>query len=313
MDSSNTSNNTNNAVPADYIQGTILTLAVTLGVLGNIPVIASIGQQRRLLKNNHYYLILHLAICDLFFLLFFTPSIYSIFTANPSKTFLCRIWLPTHTMFFTAGANFLVLISLCRYRAIVHPLKPAVSGKVLKALSTFVYVLAMICVVPQMLVLRFDETFGCYEEWTMESLNITYTIFLTSVQYFIPVVFLSVMYFTICRKLLTHNNKLRLMNTQIGQGNTRRRLTLFQRLTFRNAKTFYVSFIIVICFVVSACPAQVIWLVSVIGSKELPSYMRWFEAVYIFGTCAINPYVYGAFDKKVFSLFIKHCRRRTIG
>ena len=110
----------------------------------------------------------------------------------------------------------------------------------------------------------------------------------------------SVMYFTICRKLLTHNNKLRLMNAQIGQGNTRRRLTFLQRLTFRNAKTFYVSFIIVICFVVSACPAQVIWLVSVIGSKELPSYMRWFEAVYIFGTCASNPYVYGAFDKKVF-------------
>jgi hypothetical protein len=35
-----------------------------VGILGNILVIISILSQKKLLKNNYYFLVLHLAICD---------------------------------------------------------------------------------------------------------------------------------------------------------------------------------------------------------------------------------------------------------
>jgi hypothetical protein len=295
------------------LQGAILTLAVSLGVLGNIFVVVCICRRRKLLKNNHYYLILQLAICDLFFLLFHASDIYSVFSVNPfiASRLMCTMWRPVHTIFYTAGINFLVLISVIRYRAIVQPLKPTVSRGTLKILSTFVYVLALICIIPQVLVLRYNKTCACHEEWPMESLNIAYTIFLMCVQYFVPVLFLTTIYYKICKQLVTRNNWIHRLNVgnQMRPENDRAP-TWFQCVNRRSTKTFLVCFTIVTCFILSACPIQVAWIVSVTGSKELSSYFFWFNALNIFGTAVINPYVYGALDNKVFSLF-KHCRKNT--
>ena len=291
-------------------QAAVLTVAVSLGVVGNVPVIVSICRKRSLLKSNHYYLILHLAICDFFYLLFFIPNIYSIFSASPSITsssyFVCKIWGPAHTVFFTAGANFLVLISLLRYRATVHPLKPAVSRRTLKISSTVIYVMVIICIIPYMLVLRYNETSGCYEEWSIESLNIAYTVFLSGIQYFIPVVFLSIIYYKIGKVLLTRNNRIAPMD---ARNQIQQQRTLYQRLKIKNVRPLVVCFMIIACFTVSGFPWQILWIIFVSASKERPSYFTLFDALYIFGTAVINPYVYGALDKKVFSLF-QHCRKK---
>ena len=280
-------------------QGTILTLAVSLGFLGNISVVTSICRKRRLLQNNHYCLILQLAICDLSYLSFFVSSIYSSFAAKSflNSTILCKIWGPTQTMFCTAGTNILVLISVLRYRAVIHPLKPAVSRRTLRKLSACVYVLAVICVIPYVLVLRYDKTSGCNEQWPFKSLNVVYTLFLSSVQYFIPVAFLSVIYFKICKKLVTRNNWIHRLNVE---NQIQQEITWFQRRKLQFTKPFVVSFTIVLCFVISACPIQVAWVVSVISTKEITSYYAGLNAFNLFGTTVIHPYVYGALDSKVF-------------
>jgi hypothetical protein len=40
-------------------------LVLVFGILGNILVIMSILRQKKVLKNNYYFLVLHLAMCDL--------------------------------------------------------------------------------------------------------------------------------------------------------------------------------------------------------------------------------------------------------
>ena len=110
----------NNMAANLQLQGAVLTSAVAFGVLGNVPVIVSICCKRSLLKNIYYHLILHLAICDLFFLLFFGHRSLHVLI------FSARLGGQDIPCFFTAGENFLVLISILRYRAILHPLKPAV-------------------------------------------------------------------------------------------------------------------------------------------------------------------------------------------
>jgi hypothetical protein len=286
------------------VMGSISTLAVSLGVIGNIPVIVSICRKRSLLKSNHYYIVFHLAICDLFYLLLFIQNIYTMFSARTSiassSYLLCKTLGPAQTAICTAGANFLVVISILRYRATVHPLEPAVRRRTLKITSTLVYVLAIICVIPYVVVLRFDEISGCKEEWSKPSLNIAYTIFLSLVQYFLPVALLSIIYLKIGKEVLTRNSRLALMDArnQIGQ-----------HLKANNSKPLFVCFTIVMCFIVSGLPAQLMWIICMSASKELPSYHLLLYALYIFGTAAINPYVYGALDKKVFSLF-QNCQKK---
>ena len=292
----------------------ILTLATSLGLLGNIFVVVSICRRRSLLKNNHYYLILQLAICDLLHLFFFASHIYSIFAAKSfiNSRFLCKIWGPTQTIFYNALPNFLVLISAVRYRAIVQPLKPAVRRRTLRKLSSCVYVLAIIFVIPYALVLRYDKTSGCHEQWPMESLNIAYTLSLTTVQYFIPVAILTAIYFKICKKLIARNKWIYRLNVSYeNRQENDRVITWFQSVKFRSTKTFVVSFTIVISFVICACPTQVAWVISATSSKEIAGYSYWFNALHLFGTTVIHPYVYGILDSKVFLPF-KHCQRQTI-
>ena len=305
-----------------HLESVVLMLAVTFGVVGNIHVIVSIYRKRSLLKNNHYYLVFHLAVCDLFYLLLFTPTIYSNFTANqPLSSYsnvFCKISSPVHTLFLIAGVYFMVLISVIRYYAILHPLKPAVNRRTLKILSTFIYIFATVCCIPILLVLKFDryKNQNCDEDWPTESLNIVYTVFLASIQYFIPVFFLFAIYIKICKKLVTQNRKINITNGRNMTSEAEREKapsTWFQAVKLGNTKSFVVCFTIVICFMISGFPIQVAWIVYVAGSHgSLPTYYFWFEALYLFGTCAINPFVYGALDKKVFCAF-KHCQRKTIG
>ena len=50
-------------MPAAYKYS--LTSVVVFGILGNILVIISILRQKKLLMNNYHFVVLHLAICDL--------------------------------------------------------------------------------------------------------------------------------------------------------------------------------------------------------------------------------------------------------
>ncbi|XP_028399985.1 neuropeptide Y receptor type 1-like [Dendronephthya gigantea] len=273
-------------------------LAVLLGVPGNTAVIVSICKTRNLLRNSHYYLLLHLAICDLVQLIFFIGDIYTVFNDNTevssSSRILCKIWSPTYTSCFIAGVYFLVLISVSRYRAIVQPFKPPISRKMLKIYSASIYLIAVLCIIPYALVLTFDESQGasiCYEQWPFQSLNIVYTVFLAIVQYLMPVAFLSVVYFKICKTLVIQS---KIVNEH----------KLRQHGPRQNRKTFLVCFIIVICFAISAGPSQVAWMIPATTSSEISGSMSsWFNVLRVFGTLVINPYVYGAFDKKVFSFF----------
>ena len=297
------------------VKGAVLTVIVFLGVLENISVIAFICRKRSRLKSSYYYIIFHLAICDLIYLLFFIPEIYSIFNASPfiasSSYLLCKTLRPVQTAVSTMGANFLVIISILRYRVTLHPLEPAVRRRTLNIILTIVCVVAIICVIPLVMVLRFDEISGCNEKWPTQSLNIAYTIFLSVIQFFLPVALLSIVYFKIGKELLARKNSLILMDArnQIQQQST---TGLHQRLKTKNAKPLLVSFTIVACFIVSGFPIHLTWIICISASKEIPSYSSLLDALYIFGTAVINPYVYGALDKKVFSLF-QHCQKKVKG
>ena len=119
------------------------------GFLGNILVIISILTQKQVLKNNYYYLVLHLAMCDLGALSteHFSFRSYQLAFGRRSPRYLfhqgCVFRCITY-FFQVAGPGMMLIISVLRYRATVHPLKPAISRRRLKVVCGSVYLVCLI-------------------------------------------------------------------------------------------------------------------------------------------------------------------------
>ena len=162
------------------------TVVAVFGILGNILVILSILRQKmNLLKNDYYFLVLHLSICDLASLIIYIFNIVDDFwldkpfsdhcpmitchvnvchaICDPAALVIYSIvdfWLKEqlsdHSPMVTchvnviseafqfAGIGMMLIISLLRYRATVHPLKPSVSRRKLKVVCGLVYLVGLI-------------------------------------------------------------------------------------------------------------------------------------------------------------------------
>jgi hypothetical protein len=122
-------------------------VVLVVGVLGNILVIISILRQKKLLKNDYYFFVLHLAICDLGALILI---LFNHINANLVEdrlviysTKYC-VFSDLHLVFRVAGIGMMLIISLLRCRAIVHPLKPDFSRRKLKVVCGLVYIVGFI-------------------------------------------------------------------------------------------------------------------------------------------------------------------------
>ncbi len=301
-----------NTTSRHFLLGSMQLFVAFPGTVGNLLVILLIIRNRSMLGNIHYYLILHLAICDLFFLVFSIPDIYDSFTGSSmiNSKVLCKMLYPTQTAFHIAGVVFLVVISILRFQAVSKPLKPAVSRWKMQVVAMFAYMFAVICMVPYILVLQFNNTSGCVEEWPAQQLNICYTLFLAAVEYFIPVVLLSMVYWKICSVLVKQNREMKALCAST-RASEEQNLSPYQRFRqHRNARTFLVSFTIVVCFAVTALPIQIIYILSMTNVIELiPKFYSWFVVLYYFGVSAVNPFIYGTLDRKLFSSLIRHLRK----
>ena len=122
MSSSTTTVNTTLAAP-NYASAVFLSLTQVFGVLGNVLVIYSIVSQRNLIKNNYYFLVLHLAFCDLMVLLLISYETYEAwYPISPSirSSFAkCKVWGPTKKMIFFLTPGCLCWWSLQSFVAVL--------------------------------------------------------------------------------------------------------------------------------------------------------------------------------------------------
>ena len=142
----NTTSYSSRYFPHDAVRYVSLAVPV-FGIFGNTLVIISILRQRRLLRNNYYFLVFHLAICDLVWLLVaFFFAINFIFTESSlvHSVITCLFVRNITYVFQVPGIGMMLIISVLRYRATVHPLKPAISRRKLKVVCGLVYIVGFI-------------------------------------------------------------------------------------------------------------------------------------------------------------------------
>ncbi|CAB4001697.1 neuropeptide FF receptor 2-like, partial [Paramuricea clavata] len=120
-------------------------IVLVFGTIGNILVAISVLRQKTVLENRHYFLVLQLAICDLGVLIIYLSDriasywYESLFTYSVMSCALTSIYY----VFQVAGICMMLVISLLRYRATVHPLKPAISRRKLKVVCGLVYLFGL--------------------------------------------------------------------------------------------------------------------------------------------------------------------------
>ena len=114
------------------------------GILGNILVILSILRQKKNIQNNYCVAVSHLEICDLLVLIIYRyDAVEADWLAAPisdrTSMIHCHVYAIEHAFQFSAGVGMMLIISVLRYRATVHPSKPAVSRRKLKVVCGLVY------------------------------------------------------------------------------------------------------------------------------------------------------------------------------
>ena len=288
-------NNAMEQTAADAYQYSLISVLV-FGILGNILVIISIARQKQLLKKNYYFLVLHLAVCDLvasFFrllsliLYFFNVTRYSGFNIA------CLFHL-LHYSFYLSGLAMMLMISMLRYRATVHPLKPTVSRGKLINFCCIGYVTSLTTGlglnVPSCMNVKLNHSI--------------YTKFISGLDlflYLVPTVFMIVCYCKIGLALVKQNKQIKRM----GSAAVRNRHNHDRRI-------FLVCLCTVVCFAFGRLLFSVtlIWIIA----GEYSLFFKYFWVYYISyilvaaGTVSANPVIYGILDKRMFRFLTKKKR-----
>ena len=267
-------------------------VVLVVGILGNILVIISILRQKKLLKNNYYFLVLHLAICDLGpMIIFLFGHINRYLVENRLVTYSTKycVFYHIYLIFRVAGIAMMLIISLLRYRATVHPLTPDVSQRKLKVVCGLVYIVGFIAGYATYLPL-------CFMQWNDVAIVYDKVLhgYVISCFYFFPTVFMAVVYYKIGRALIKQNKHMKSVFPNSGRRSVPS--LAFEILKFiRNRRTFFVCLITVLCFGIGNIPSSV-WCILYIAEK----YHRFHS---------VNPLIYGILDKQLFT-FWKLCRKK---
>ena len=284
---------------------------LVFGIIGNILVIISVLRQKKLLKNNYYLLLLQLAINNLAVLIIYLLNYISKVTFEKSlyAEFLAyRLYYNVCYLFQVAGIGIMLFISVIRYRAAIHPLKPALSGRKMKNACCVVYIFGLIAGYGPAVPLSFmpgKDILIIYGKF--------YFIYVIFCYYIFATLFMGIVYYKICRELIKQSKRIKkLCSNPLRQKTPNSSINI---LTFiRNKRTSLVSFCTVLCYGVGNVPMTV-WLSwDIFGKHDLLENYFWvwkFATVFrVFSSHVVSPLIYGTLDKKLVCFWKRRSSKR---
>ena len=288
------------------------TLVSVFGIFGNILVILSILRQKKnLLKNNYYFLILHLAICDLAILIIYLFLLVEFYWhEEPLLVHTYVITCLGNTIceaFQLTGVGIMLIISLLRYRGTVHPLKPAISRRKLKVVCGLVYLVGLIVAGGVGLPLCFIKS-----NVLLDAFWKFYHAFFIFFVYFVPTIFMAIVYCKIGRSLIKQN---KYMNRVCSNLKRQREPDSFNILRYiRNRRTFFVCLGTVLCYGVAHIALSVWFMWGIIGEYRLRMKFGWVfwvaNVLRIAGSHSANPLIYGILDKNILTFWKCCCKKK---
>ena len=200
----------------------------------------------------------------------------------------------------------MLIISVLRYRATLHPLKPAISRRKLKVVCGLVYTVGLTAGYGTYLPLCFMRG---------NDIEIVYfkyfSGYLISCFYIFPTIFMAVLYYKIRRAVIKQTKYIKSMcSNQMRRSAPSPSFNILRYI--RNRRTFFVCLITVLCYGVGNIPMSVYLILKIAGEYHLLMKYDWlvyFAVVLrVCGSHSVNPLVYGILGKKLLT-FWRFCRK----
>ena len=325
----------------DNISSEFKTVKITFYILillcstfGNGMLVYIICSTRKM-RTSTNYLILNLAICDFLTPIFSIPFDFAL-EENGRRWlyggFMCKLLYPAATFTVTSSALNLAIISLDRYRNIMHPYKPRLTPKQITCSILGIHCFSALCVAPYSYVLRL-EGHQCQEVWGEFVYRQIYTLFLFLVQYALPLVFMAFMYALALFNLYHSSGRTHKMRSQKkphepngcsstscdAESAVKKTRPLLRSLSFRstsllrahtkaNIRATKMFLTVVIVFTIFMLPNQVVWLWSDFGgglqssSLDKTVIICW---LFTYSNCVSNPAIFAIFSSDFRYGFLK--------
>ncbi|XP_028397598.1 RYamide receptor-like [Dendronephthya gigantea] len=263
--------------------------AFIISICGN-SLCAYIISTRFRMKSVTNLFILNLAIGDLIYT-FSIPFDLAI-TENNQKwifhRYFCHILSPVQTISMFSSLLTLTILSLTRYRAIIHPLKRQIEANTAKFCIVLIWVVSALTALPQVYYQRVNDDGKCEEEWeSHQSAKKVYTAVLFGVQYVIPLTIMLIAYGRI---------GVELSKPSPGEN------TLIQEERGKEAKKV-VSMLITVTatFAICTLPTSIMWLWLDFGNADdtFADFWNVLQILYFFDfvNLAAHPIIYVYFSK----------------
>jgi hypothetical protein len=202
----------------------------------------------------------------------------------------------------------MLMISVLRYRATVHPFKPDVSRRKLKVVCGLVYIVGFIAgygpILPLCFMQRNDVTIVY---------NKVFRGYMISCFYFLPTVFMAVVYYKIGRELIKQSRYMKnVCSNPVRQNALGSSSNILKFI--RNRRIFLVCLITVLCYGIGNIPMTVYLILSIAEEDHFPMKYVWIalylpKVLRVAGSHSVNPLIYGRLDKKLLP-FWKLCRKK---
>lgn len=312
MSSSNNTEATNTELSMELltvIQITCYSIIIVIGTIGNLMLIFNLALKRH--RKTSQYFILNLATVDLLTCTLSIPFDISLLVLGgwPFGPVMCRLVYPLQTLFMAVSVSTLLCMALERHRAIIYPLKPKITGRVIILVIFLIWVISTGLVSPYAAALKTKDG-DCVENWPNNDPKYpkTFTLCVFLILYLSPLCVITAAYARVGVRLRANSQKAELL---VGASSDRNRLS--KSRTRRNIRIVKFFVLAVVAFAVCLLPFQVMWMWSDFGNgqewKHFYTFLT-FANVMVYANSAVNPYIFGALGRRYSSCRSLYRRRK---
>ena len=232
---------------------TSYSLIFGFGVPGNIILMLSIIRNRRM-RNTRNIFIVNLIFGDLLNLLVCVPiSATALYISWPFGDLVCKYIFPLTDVIVANTVYTILLISVERYRVIVHPMKEKITSKRAMKISMLLWLLAYLLVgMPLVFANQISEGYwvqkSCALHWINREHEVSYRIGIFVILLVIPLNLITYLFIRMRAQLLSN---IRFAKTSMD------RFSLEKR-TIGNRKIIRVLFVIALCFAICFVPINLL-------------------------------------------------------
>ena len=287
----------------------IFIVVFIVGIIGNSVVCVAVIRRKRMRTSNNIFTF-NLAVCDLLNVAIYLPTQMAAFENNHNwlvGNFMCHVVYILVPLCLCASIATLLVITSDRYRAIAYPMKPRLSGKMVKIILAFIWISSLVICFPLIFVAGevrpAPGKVYCDETWPAPIYGEIYWNFIFVIQYFLPLTMIAVLAVLIAVKI-RQNNAIHLLpkGCQVIAAAVKQRMKQTSKIT-------NMLIALVILYAICMLPQHIVFLSYTYGDLGMSKYRVYvlrFSNVFPMANSALNPIAYGTLNKefkKVFKSF----------